>query len=123
MVCPSRQELIVKWPQLDPLRYRRGRGNRAGGEGVMFVILISFYKTNSKPPDIQPTLVAMVMEYAFDSVPGFILSMCIVSPKIFVHMYEIKSTLIISTSVISNSRLARREKSDPCLNVEIEHIR
>lgn len=51
------------------------------GRGVMFAILTSFYKENIKPPDTQPTLVAVVMEYAFDSIPGFILSMCIISQK------------------------------------------
>ena len=32
---------------------------------------------------------------------------------------NIQSTLVISTSVISNNRLSRRKKSGPCYNTEI----
>ena len=34
-------------------------------------------------------------------------------------LVSIQSTLVISTSVISNNRLSRREKSDPRFNIEI----
>ena len=34
---------------------------------------------------------------------------------------QIQSTLVISTSVISNNRLSRRKKSGPCYNTEIKN--
>ena len=39
--------------------------------------------------------------------------------RLMPKMNIVQSTLVISTSVISNNRLSRREKSDPCLNIEI----
>ena len=33
--------------------------------------------------------------------------------------FKVQSTLVISTSLISNNRLSRSEKSGPCCNMEI----